>query len=501
MFDNFLKRSDVHPYLAAVFVSIQAFRLYGNGFLIPILGQLVGILLILGMVVWLFQKFVWKGSLGASASLSILFSFCFLYFLLWSPAVNTLRMMFGLLRERYLFLISCLLILCLTYLFYKIRRRKLTMATLYINLLLLSLSSLEAYHMVTGTPTLPLVVGSNEVNQKRSGKPDIYFILLDGYTNPETTPRYFGFENRGLVDSLRKKGFYVVKNSKSNYKFTYQTVGSALNMSFLSKPFPESFLTFKSISDNLFIRTAKASGYRAHNLSIFNMKGQPSPFHLESYAPGSFEFYDFVFSRTLLATFSKKAKNIPMNDIKIHENSIAGFRSLDRLVSDTTHAPKFVYLHSLISHGPFWMDSSGTYSEEVVSRNAQFASKDMAAWHNGTFKDTDLGDSSVEDGIIKDYRTHLAIANNVTLKSVENILDKKPNSIIIVMSDHGFRYLMRHSAEDTQAEQYANLCAIYFPDGNYESLNDHMTPINVFRAVSNEAFGSAMEYVLDRSVF
>jgi hypothetical protein len=373
------------------------------------------------------------------------------------------------------------------------------MATLYINLLLLALSSLELYQIVTGNHNLSTAVDGSKVAQKSIGKPDIYFVLLDGYTNPETTPQYFGFENRGLVDSLRSKGFYVVKNSRSNYKFTYQTVGSALNMRFLSKPLPESFLTFKSISDNLFVRTAKESGYKVHNLSIFSLDGQPSPLHLQSYAPGSFKFYDFFFSRTLLATFSKKAKNIPMNDIKIHENSIAGFHLLDSLVADTSRAPKFVYLHSLISHGPFWMDSSGTYSEEVVSRNAQFANKDMAAWHNGTFKDTDLGDSSVEDGIVKDYQTHLNIANKVTLNSVGNILAKKPNSVIIVMSDHGFRYLMRHSAEDTQAEQFANLCAIYFPDGNYDSLNSHMTPINVFRAVSNKVFGTSLKSLDDIS--
>jgi hypothetical protein len=494
MIGNFLKKSEWHLYLAIVFISLQSLRLYDNFSQNSIVWFLI-LLLISIVFIWLFQRFIWRRFFNGYPSILLLATFCTFCFLLWEPVSSTLRILFGSIRERYLIIFIGFVVLLLAYLSYRFRARNLSREILYLNILLLTFSIVEVYQIFNAERQVsPSVIGIKS-NIDSSRKPDIFLILLDGYTKPETTPRYFGFENKGLADSLSKKGFYIVRHSKSNYKLTYQTIGSALNLAYLSTPLPETFTIFKSINDNFFVKTALAFGYRIRNLSIFAINGKPSQFLVKSYAPTSLEYPDFVLSRTLIASFFRKMNNVPLNDRKIHENSMQGFRLLDKIASDTANVPQFVYLHSLICHGPFWMDSTGAYSEEVVNRNLPFTLVDKNRWFSEPLEKTNLEDVKTEVAIVKDYQTHLMVANKLTLNSVNKILKNKPNSIVMVMSDHGFRFLMRHSPEETQAEQYANFCAVYFPGGAYEGLKSDMTPINVFRAVYNKAFGTSLEYL------
>jgi len=64
--------------------------------------------------------------------------------------------------------------------------------------------------------------------------PDVYFIILDSYTNKENLQKYYNFDNSQFVDNLKKSGFIVFDNAKSNYPHTHFSIPSILNMEYIN---------------------------------------------------------------------------------------------------------------------------------------------------------------------------------------------------------------------------------------------------------------------------
>jgi hypothetical protein len=64
-------------------------------------------------------------------------------------------------------------------------------------------------------------------------KPDIYYIVLDGYVRSDILQEMFGFDNSEFIKDLREKGFIVPASNHSNYPVTPLSVSSTLNMDYI----------------------------------------------------------------------------------------------------------------------------------------------------------------------------------------------------------------------------------------------------------------------------
>jgi len=51
-------------------------------------------------------------------------------------------------------------------------------------------------------------------------KPDIYYIILDGYSRDDTLQDFFSYDNTPFLKALEDMGFYVARCSQSNYAQT-----------------------------------------------------------------------------------------------------------------------------------------------------------------------------------------------------------------------------------------------------------------------------------------
>lgn len=92
-----------------------------------------------------------------------------------------------------------------------------------------------------------------------------------------------------------------------------------------------------------------------------------------------------------------------------------------------------------------------------------------------------------------DYLDGVKYANLVTLDFVKKILLNAPNSIIVILSDHGSRVLKNVTPAIKEEESYSNFCAIYYPDGDYSGVYDSISPINVMRLVLNKTLTTNFE--------
>ncbi|HSR16826.1 MAG TPA: hypothetical protein VLM39_01945, partial [Ignavibacteriaceae bacterium] len=62
--------------------------------------------------------------------------------------------------------------------------------------------------------------GEEEFFSYSGDRPDIYYIILDGYANSGILKEYYEYDNAEFVNYLVNKGFYVTTQSRSNYSET-----------------------------------------------------------------------------------------------------------------------------------------------------------------------------------------------------------------------------------------------------------------------------------------
>ena len=104
-------------------------------------------------------------------------------------------------------------------------------------LLLVALVSIQAVTLLgssRGSESEPATPPSSPTAAATAG-PDIYFILLDGYARGDILEKYYGYDNAPFLDGLRSRGFQVSDASRSNFYWTFLSVGSALNLDYVQK--------------------------------------------------------------------------------------------------------------------------------------------------------------------------------------------------------------------------------------------------------------------------
>ena len=63
--------------------------------------------------------------------------------------------------------------------------------------------------------------------------PDIYYIILDGYTRADVLEAELGYDNSPFINRLSELDFYVADQSQANYNSTRPSITTALNMAYL----------------------------------------------------------------------------------------------------------------------------------------------------------------------------------------------------------------------------------------------------------------------------
>jgi len=66
-----------------------------------------------------------------------------------------------------------------------------------------------------------------------AARPDIYYIVLDGFGSASTLQRVYDLDNMAFVRSLQELGFFVAEHSHANYSQTQLSLASSLNLSYL----------------------------------------------------------------------------------------------------------------------------------------------------------------------------------------------------------------------------------------------------------------------------
>jgi len=133
--------------------------------------------------------------------------------------------------------------------------------------------------------------------------------------------------------------------------------------------------------------------------------------------------------------------------------------------SEERTTPKFVFVHILSPHAPYIFGPNG---ENVNPGN----SLDSNPWNERNA-----------------HVDQIKFVNKNLIELIPKLLNSENKPIIILQGDTGAGYEIdwKSPSDVMVIERMSNLNAIYFPNKNYDKINN-LTPVNTFRIIFNEYF-------------
>jgi hypothetical protein len=329
--------------------------------------------------------------------------------------------------------------------------------------------------------------------------PDVYFVVLDGYGRADILQDDFGYDNSDFLGFLEDRGFYIADQSHSNYIQTRLSLAATLNMDYLD---PE------GLRDELELTLAKRIRSSSLRASLENLgyrivsfgTGYPTTEipDAEAYlvapgAPGSVVGLEpVVLGRRMLGWLGEAN---PFLGHPFYRQDLGAQRlridfALDQLAEQVPSmpGPKFVFAHVIAPHPPFVFRADGSVPDPLLP-----VSPDDGSSFPGTLAD-----------YLRGYTDQLSYLNERLRRVVEGILaGSEAQPIIILQADHGpGSRLNWSSAEESDLEERTGILnALYLPGAGAESLYPTLSPVNTFRLVLSEYFGSDCRPLPDLSYF
>jgi Sulfatase len=388
----------------------------------------------------------------------------------------------------------------------KIARRKIKYATInyLLGMLALVLAGFYGAQLVlflvqvpsTASRALVDPVIESEVDADASGeKPDIYYIILDGYGRADMLEDIYGYDNSAFIQALQGLGFVVPGSSRANYPRTVLSLGSSLNMQYLDT-------TASVMDDSPVWWPMEEALYHSQVRDFLEDKGYRTIF-----LASGFDFTDVRDGDEYVKPFPIMLNNFEGGYVRFTSLSILG--DLNHLVSYPSYAtqrqtiqasfaalpqvaleagPKFVFAHITAPHPPFVFDEAG----DPVDPDYPYtlADKMRLIMDVPTYKQS--------------YTAEVRYLNSQVLKTVSAILANSPTPpVIILQGDHGpGLYLDNQSAANTCLyERFSILNAYYLPGKQSVPIPASITPVNTFRLVFNEYFSTRFAQLADKSYF
>lgn len=313
-------------------------------------------------------------------------------------------------------------------------------------------------------------------------QPDVYFIVADEYPGKQVLAEIFSFDNSSFESELTRRGFHVIKNTKSNYNWTPYSIASTLHMNYLQLKTNEVniydlLVCEDEIKASPVIHFFKEAGYRIYNHSIFKLNEKQSLLQPLFLYPRK----RLLTSTTFIDRFQKdlgfhfKSNTEIESGKKIYLYNTLKADSLTKsIVAQNVREKKFVYTHLMLPHHPYFFDSTGKANPSN-------------AWED----DHKLNKQA--------FISYLIYSNKKLLELVDSIKTaSKHPPVIILISDHGFRQFSNNTSRDYY---FMNLNAVYLPNQNYSAFYEGISNVNMFRLLLNNQFGQQLPLLKDSSIF
>lgn len=275
-------------------------------------------------------------------------------------------------------------------------------------------------------------------------KPNIYFIQPDGYVNfSELNKGYYNIDNSAFETFLENNNFKSYPNFRNNYASTLSSNSATFMMKHhhynKGSNFSEGINAREIIiSDNSVLKAFRKNNYKTHFIS-------EKPYLLVNRPKMGYDMCNFSYDEIpYLGTGVSERRDI--------------FEPLRESIETDSDRSKFYFIE-FFNPGHISNRKSVTLGKE----------KEKEAWV-----------------------ASLNRANDTLKKLVALIKERDPNSLILIMADHGGYVGMDYAQETEEKTQdrdliysiFSSILAIHWPDGIAPSIDEHMvSAVNVFRVL------------------
>lgn len=331
--------------------------------------------------------------------------------------------------------------------------------------------------------------GMGATRQDDQALPDIYYVVLDRYAPASTLKGVYNFDNSRFLSFLEKRGFYVADESRGNYRSTYLSLASSLNMDHLGERLkalpPDSTdrtLIYEMLQDYEVWRILKAKGYK-----FVHLGSGWEPTAKNKYADLSLAYQGDLggldsFPVQLLQTtaiYPTIEEKLRVGESTVRGRTLYQFKKLKALPD--MEGPKYVFAHMLVPHDPYVFGPEGQPISVAQAKSRSEKRK---------------------------YLDQLIFTNREMERIVDRLLESENPPIIVLQSDEG-----PHSFERPRDKNlyWKNLTAtslrthmrilnaLYVPARTKRVLYKSVTPVNTFRIIFNGCFGAKYPLLPDTS--
>ena len=182
----------------------------------------------------------------------------------------------------------------------------------------------------------------------------ILYIVPDRYLGLNQLRDYYKFDNSDFYNKLRKRNFTITTLSRSNYPYTYASLLSTLNNSYLINNYdnlPQGS-SYSQIKESYSFKKIKSMGYEFINFDNWWKGTQGNPIADYNYYRNnsyiSSTTYDFVYFMTPILAISDR---IFPSKVKIFMLWVK--INLMILLLSVQKTTDYLYLHILVPHEPY----------------------------------------------------------------------------------------------------------------------------------------------------
>ena len=313
--------------------------------------------------------------------------------------------------------------------------------------------------------------------------PDIYYIILDAYGRADVLKENFGHDNSAFVGWLTNKGFFVASDSRSNYVHSHLSMGSSLNMRYLTGNEDGGWL----VKENAVVSFLQGLGYQyVHFGSGWAITKRNKQADVEILMGNRLQLILNEFSSALVRhTIADPLARVARLDLDsaFTANYAKRFNYNMRRLREIPDipGPTFSFSHNLQPHPPFVFDRDGNLP-----------------------RDSRMDLTAKGPGQNEMYIDQLVYVNKAVQSMVTGLLERSPTEpIIIIQADHG-----PYASDDTWfdnpsdrfvLERTAIFNAYYLPKYCRSGLYPTITPVNTFRAVFDSCLGTNLGLLADES--
>jgi len=349
---------------------------------------------------------------------------------------------------------------------------------------------------------------SSDMLSPPSSLPDIYYVVLEGYSRADTLEDVYGLDISEFVTDLKTQGFYVAEGSTTNYAEAAHNLTASLNLTYLDSIasstdkatlpawVPAAFrgqahfnVLTENLQENHLFPLLRRLGYSIVGLPTGWTPTEHVPVDHRLRGPAGWsEFQTGLLNLTPLRTLLDMVGEFnPLEDHRIRVNYV--FDSIPQLAapSESDSSPKFVFAHLRCPRYPFTFNKNG---------GRQPASRRGFSW-SGVSEESG---SSVMD--LPGYASQMEYVNTRVKAMVTHILSRSKNPpIIVLQGGHGPSAECDPQTPDSTCfkERFPIFNAFYLPQNGSEALYPSISPVNTFRVILNQYFGAQLRILEDRN--